>query len=837
METKEIRLNGLKDDELLKISRDNVLSLSVVEMRVVQKYFEDLGRDPTDAELETIAQTWSEHCKHKTLTGVIEYTETADSAERIADSNGRNKDFESNYTLNAIRYTPNKKGKCVKRKIYNNLLKETIFEATRKLNKPWCISVFKDNAGVIEFDDENGIAFKVETHNHPSALEPYGGAATGIGGVIRDILGVGLGAKPLANTDVFCFGDPHLDWKKLPEGMLHPKRIAKGVVSGVRDYGNRMGIPTVNGAVWFDDGFVSNPLVYCGTMGIIPREKAFKKVEPGDLVLVVGGRTGRDGIHGATFSSTKLDQETDVSAVQIGNPIVEKKMMDTLLRARDKGFYRAVTDCGAGGLSSAVGELGEETGVKVNLEKVPLKYEGLKPWEIWLSEAQERMVLAVPPENRDKISKVFESENVEATFIGEFTDDKKLTVMYNREIVAELDMEFLHGGVPKVSNAAEWRVTEEKKVKVQNKSDYTKDLESLLGSLNICSREWIIRQYDHEVQGHTVVKPMQGPDIVNQGPGDAAVIWPYTAEASGKGQGSSNYKGITLSCGLNPEYGKIDAYWMAASAIDEAIRNAVCVGADPEKIALLDNFCWGNPYKKEILGSLVRAAEACHDMALKYGAPFISGKDSLHNEYAVGNRHYSIPGTLLISAIGIVNDIRKTVTMCLKKPGNLVYVIGMTRNELGGSQFLKLGKKTGGVVPKVYPETAFRQMKALSRAISSGLVEACHDCSEGGLAVALAEMAFAGNRGAEIDLSRVPSQEKMSDAEMLFSESNSRFIVEVSAENSAEFEKTMTAGADMAVIGRVASKREITVKGSKGRRVIKGSNDAFRKSWKRTLAW
>ncbi|MCL2335090.1 MAG: AIR synthase-related protein, partial [Endomicrobia bacterium] len=406
-----IEILSLTDNKLIELSRKNVLSLSLEEMKTVQNYFRKLKRNPTDIELETIAQTWSEHCKHKTLTGIIEYTEEHDGRK--------------------------------KKRVYNNLLKETIFEATMKLNKKWCWSVFKDNAGVIEFDQENGAAFKVETHNHPSALEPYGGSATGIGGVIRDILGVGLGAKPIANTDIFCFGNPDTKASAVPEGMHHPKRIAKGVVSGVRDYGNRMGIPTVNGAVYFDDGYMANPLVYCGTMGIMPKKYINKTVKSGDLILVVGGRTGRDGIHGATFSSVQLDKESDVSAVQIGNPIVEKKVLDTMLKARDLNLYRAVTDCGAGGLSSAIGELGEKTGAYVELDKVPLKYEGLSPWEIWISEAQERMVFAVPAKNKKKITEIFEKENVEAVFVGKFTSDKKLTLIYNKDVVADMDMQFL----------------------------------------------------------------------------------------------------------------------------------------------------------------------------------------------------------------------------------------------------------------------------------------------------------------------------------------------------------------------------------------------------------
>jgi phosphoribosylformylglycinamidine synthase II len=811
MNVNTIELLKASDEQLMELSRKNVLSLSLVEMKAVQAYFAKEKRNPTDVELETVAQTWSEHCKHKTLTGVVEYLET--------DVNGKE-------TV----------------KTYQNLLKETVFRATQELNKPWCISVFKDNAGVINFDDENGIAFKVETHNHPSALEPYGGAATGIGGVIRDIMGVGLGAKPLANTDVFCFGEPDMSWKTLPKGMLHPKRIAKGVVSGVRDYGNRMGIPTVNGAVFFDPAYTSNPLVYCGTMGIIPKKMAFKDVKPGDLVLVVGGRTGRDGIHGATFSSVKLDDQSDVSAVQIGNPIIEKKVLDTLLQARDQGLYRGLTDCGAGGLSSAVGELGEECGVIVHLDKIPLKYKGLAPWEIWVSEAQERMVFAVQPENKEKILKVFESENVEATFIGEFTNDHKLKLLYNGQTVADMKMEFLHKGVPKVKNIATWAMKAEKPIAPavlkKNSPKPGSDLKEMLGMLNICSKEWIVRQYDHEVMGQTVVKPFHGSDITAQGPGDAAVIWPYSVAVANtvKQDKKAKYRGVVLSNGMNPEYGKIDAYWMTASAVDEALRNAVCVGADPEQMSVLDNFCWGNPYRSEVLGSLVRAADACYDMAMAYGVPFISGKDSLHNEYEVKGKSYSIPPSLLISAMGIVPDVRAALTMDLKKADNLLYVVGITKSELGGSHYAKLKKMNGGVLPKVDPYNALAAMKALHAAIAKGFVESAHDCSEGGLAVAIAEMAFAGNKGVEVELGMLSALPELTDIELLFSESNSRFVIEVSQHNSLAFEKAM-GGAVVSCIGSVNNTDTVLINGKNGKAVIKEKLSALKSAWRNRLAW
>ncbi|MDR2437352.1 MAG: phosphoribosylformylglycinamidine synthase subunit PurL [Endomicrobium sp.] len=796
---KTIEILNLSDKQLIKLNAKNILSLSLDEMKAVQNYFKKLDRNPTDVEMETIAQTWSEHCKHKTLTGIIEYTEKKNS-------------------------------KKIKR-TYNNLLKETVFKATMELNKKWCLSVFKDNAGIIEFDSKNGIAFKVETHNHPSALEPYGGSATGVGGVIRDILGVGLGAKPLANTDVFCFGNPDMKPSQVPNGMHHPKRIAKGVVSGVRDYGNRMGIPTVNGAVYFDDGYMANPLVFCGTMGIIPKSKINKKVNSGDLILVVGGRTGRDGIHGATFSSIQLDQKSDVSAVQIGNPIVEKKVLDTMLKARDLNLYRAVTDCGAGGLSSAIGELGEKTGALVYLDRVPLKYDGLMPWEIWISEAQERMVFAVPPKNKKIIVVLFKKENVEAVFIGEFTKDKKLTLKYDGDVVACIDMSFLHDGIPKPVRPAVCKIKEErlqKSVKM-NSNGISKVLKAILSDLNVCSKEWIIRQYDHEVQGQTIVKPLHGTSIEVSGPGDAAVIFPYTVVKGTK-------KGVVLSNGLNPSYGKINIYKMAASAIEESLRNAVAVGADVEKISILDNFCWGNPNKPEILGSLVRAARACYDMSKAFDIPFISGKDSLHNEYSIGGKRYSVPPALLISAMGVIENAANTITMPLKNEGNKIFILGITRNELGGSVFSKIKNIKNGIVPDVYPEESKEVMKRIYKAINADLVESCHDCSEGGIAVAISEMAFAGAKGVVIDVDAIKTKDKLTVVETLFSESNGRFIIEVRFENEFRFRKTFE-NCVFAEVGYVTEDKNIIFESVKNKTKIKEKSKNLLNAWRSTINW
>ncbi|MDD5687212.1 MAG: phosphoribosylformylglycinamidine synthase subunit PurL [Elusimicrobia bacterium] len=763
--------------ELQKISKEYLLSLNLEEMETIQKYFNKEGRNPTDIEIETIAQTWSEHCKHKMLTATIEYEYKKD-------------------------------GKSQK-KVYNNLLKDTIFKSTKDLNKKWCISVFKDNAGVIEFDKENAIAFKVETHNHPSALEPYGGAGTGIGGVIRDILGVGLGAKPIMNTDVFCFGPPDYPFGKIPDGVLHPKRILKGVVSGVRDYGNRMGIPTANGTIIFDEGYIFNPLVYCGTVGILPKKKSFKKVIAGDLILSVGGKTGRDGIHGATFSSLSLENNISASVVQIGNPIVEKKVTDTVLQARDKNLYNAITDCGAGGFSSAIGELAIMSGgAKVYLDKAPLKYKGLQPWEIWISEAQERMVLAVPKKNLEKILKVFSDEDVEATVLGEFTNTNKLEVFYKDEMLCCLDMDFLHDGIPKMNKKAVWNHIPAAAFNVPAKTKDSLDiLKNLLSSLNVCSKEWVIRQYDHEVQAQTVIKPLVG--VMSDGPSDAAVIKPSPA---------SN-KGIVVSNGINL-YGKIDPYYMAQSAIDEALRNVIAVGGDLSRTALLDNFCWGELEKPEQLGGLVRAAEACSEMAKVFGTPFISGKDSLNNKYILPEgKLISIPNVLLISAISVIKDIRKCITMDLKKAGNPVYVVGITKDEFP---------------PKVEPGKALKQMIALQKAIERETVASCHDCSEGGIGVACSEMCFSGELGMEIYLKNVPVESIMSDDKILFSESNSRFIVEVKKGKEPEFKKILK-GNNFAKIGTVASMKKFIVEGTGDKKIIDSDIFELKECWQKTL--
>ncbi len=769
----------------------------------------------TDIELETAAQTWSEHCSHKTLAGRIRY-EGPDGERR-----------------------------------FENMLKETIFAATVKIREEagdddWCVSVFKDNAGIVRFDKKHNIVFKVETHNHPSALEPYGGANTGIGGVIRDPMGTGMGAKPICNTDVFCFAPPDTPLSDLPEGVLHPRRVMQGVVSGVRDYGNRMGIPTVNGALYFDPRYLGNPLVYCGDVGLLPREMSFKEPQPNDLVVAIGGRTGRDGIHGATFSSAELHHESDTlsgGAVQIGNAITEKMVLDVLLVARDQGLYTAVTDCGAGGFSSAVGEMGEEIGAEVWLDRVPLKYDGLSYTEIWISEAQERMTLSVPEEKWKKLSALCKSEGVEATVIGQFVPTGRLVLKYHDHEVGDLPMDFLHNGRPPVVREAVYTPPPVKELQLPKCEtwDHTATVHKILGSLNVCSKEWVVRQYDHEVQGGSVIKPLVG--VQNDGPGDAAVLRPVL----------DSRRGVVISCGMNPCHGDLDTYWMAAGAIDEAVRNCVAVGADPKTIAILDNFCWGNTDRPETLGSLVRAALACYDVATVLGTPFISGKDSLNNEFRPkdADQPISIPSSLLISAMGQVDDVARCVTMDLKQPGNFLYQVGLTKNELGGSHFTLVESLEGGQVPRVDAPAAKRTFEALHQAINAGLVRACHDLSEGGLAVAAAEMAFAGELGARLVLEQVPHEITLGDPSatvtLLFSESNTRFLVEVEPERAKAFESIL-GDVPHAMIGEVVDTGKLEILGpptpipGEGRElgtpiVVEADLAALKESWQKPLRW
>jgi phosphoribosylformylglycinamidine synthase subunit PurSL len=718
------------DIQLQKLNIERGLALDIEELRAVRDHYD--GRGVRDIELESIAQTWSEHCAHKTFRATI----TTDSGE-----------------------------------ILESLI-DQLRETTQTIAAPFVVSAFVGNAGVISFVEGTSVALKCETHNHPSAVEPFGGANTGIGGVIRDVLGAAH--LPIACTNILCFGLPDTNGSDLPEGVFHPRRIRAGVVAGIADYGNKIGLPTVAGAVLYDSGYTANPLVYAGCIGVAHRDYVAVMPQPGDRVVVLGGRTGRDGLRGATFSSMTMDATTgDVAgaSVQIGDPITEKLLIDVL--GKGQHLFRAITDCGAGGLSSAIGEMAEGVGASVELSELPLKYPGLSPWEIWLSEAQERMVVAV--EDVKPLQEACRAYGVECTDIGEFTGDGRLVVHNSGEVVFDMDTYFLHSGRPQRNMTAIMPtphrevMSREQFQSVFGDIDIVWSLKQLLQHPNISSKEAIIHRYDHEIRGATLVRPLVGAQL--DGHADAVVL----AEPL-------DTHGLAIGIGVNPWFGEKDPEHMALSVIDEAIRNVVAVGADPEKVALLDNFSWGDPKQPTTLGHLVAAVQGCCNAALAYRAPFVSGKDSLNNEYfgSDGERH-SVPPTLVITAVAHVPDADATVTPDLKEAANILIVLGNTLCEFGASHLSKIMKLSfSGVVPGA-DATAPERYRSLHRAIRNGLIRSCHDVSEGGIAVAIAEMAIGGRLG--VDMS---SCENATDAQWLYSESNGRFIVEVAPHHVPE---------------------------------------------------
>ncbi|NOZ85972.1 MAG: phosphoribosylformylglycinamidine synthase [Deltaproteobacteria bacterium] len=804
----------LDDQGLMELSRRRLLALSLEEMRAIKDYYlrddvmkrreiAGLAKGPTDVELECIAQTWSEHCKHKIFNAEIKYTD--ENGERTIDS------------------------------LFDTYIRGTTKKVRAAVGQEdYCKSVFEDNAGVIKFNDDWDLVFKVETHNSPSALDPYGGALTGIVGVNRDPFGTGKGAKLIFNTDVFCFASPFYNGE-LPKGLLHPRRILEGVREGVEHGGNKSGIPTVNGSVLFDDRYLGKPLVYCGTGGLLPArlhgEPGWKKdVKPGDRIVMTGGRIGKDGIHGATFSSEELNEGSPATAVQIGDPITQKRMTDFLLRARDENLYRCITDNGAGGLSSSVGETARMSGgADLYLDRPPLKYPGLMPWEIFLSEAQERMTLAVPADKLDRLMDLAKSMEVEATDLGEYNDAGFLRCYFQGDLVAELDMDFLHDGVPKMRIEAVFEPPPRAKPDYQPPKDLADELLVMLGRLNICSKHYWVRQYDHEVQGGSVVKPLVGSR--DHGPSDAAVLRPLL----------DSMEAVVVAHGICPRYSDIDTYDMAANAVDEAVRNAISVGADPARLAALDNFCWcdpiqskKNPDGKHKLAQLVRACNGVYDVCTTYGIPLISGKDSMKNDAVIEGRRISIPPTLLISLLGKIEDAETAVTMDAKAEGDVVFMLGMTRPELGASEYYAMKGSIGNSIPRVDPEAFFEMYKAFHLAIREGLLASCHDCSDGGLAVALAETALAGDLGMNLDLSGIPQDGITRPEQLLFSESAGRFVVTTHPEKAGRFEELMR-GFPVSELGLVTSDRSFNLKGLPLGGGLETTIDDIEKAWKATL--
>ncbi|HSW40719.1 MAG TPA: AIR synthase-related protein [Acidobacteriota bacterium] len=810
---------GGSDDDLMRISREGILSLNLDEMLAIRDYFSSqdvrglrlslgLPEHPTDVEMECLAQTWSEHCKHKIFAARVHYVDETGKEEWI-----------------------------------DSLFKTCIRGATEEIGgkTDWLVSVFSDNAGIIRFNDRYNISYKVETHNTPSALDPYGGAVTGIVGVNRDSMGTGMGCELLANVWGYCFGSPFYEGD-LPGGLMHPGRIRDGVHQGVIDGGNQSGVPWVRGFERFDDRYIGKPLVYCGTVGRIPRlvgglPSERKEIAPGDLIVMCGGRIGKDGIHGATFSSEELRTESPAQAVQIGDPIAQRNLYEFLMEARDLGLYRAITDNGAGGLSSSVGETALLSGgAELDLEKAPLKYEGLKPWEIFLSEAQERMTLAVPPDKLEPLLALANRREVEATALGAYSNSGALVVRYGERVVARLDLGFLHGGCPRMTLEAHWTPPHIPAPRLPRKGSRNRKLAELLSSLNICSKEFKSRQYDGEVKGLSVIKPFVG--VRSDVPGDAAVMM---VEHGCR-------EGIVLAEGINPHYSDLDTYHMMAGVIDIAVRRIISAGGRLDRIAGLDNFCWPNPvlssktpdgaYK---MAQLVRANKALYDVTTAYGVPVISGKDSMMNDSVRGGRKISIPPTVLFSAIGKIDDVGRAVTMFFKNPGDAIFVVGTTRNELGGSEYFRLlarrqgtPEACGGQVPVLDVERALALYRAMNAAAGQGLLRSSHTPAPGGLAVAFALSAIGGDLGAEIDMSMVQCEGNLDDDAKLFSESNSRFVVTCAPERVCELEAIFH-GLPCARVGNVLEEKRVLITGENRRRLVDGEVDKLRRAFKGTL--
>ncbi len=782
---RSIPLRDLTADQLLDLSKRMKLSLSKADMLAVQKIYQDEGREPTDVEMEVIAQTWSEHCKHRIFNAKIYHT--LDGKQEVVDG----------------------------------LFKTYIRAVTEQIcaDKPdFVLSAFEDNAGFVKLDDDKAVCLKVETHNHPSAIEPYAGANTGLGGVIRDILGAGKGAKPVASLDVFCFGPPDIEQDQIKaKDVIHPLGVMRGVVRGVRDYGNRMGIPTVNGAIQFDDTFIYNPLVFCGTAGIIPIKDIAKEVKPGHLLIAAGGRTGKDGLKGATFSSAELttdSHEEDQTAVQIGNPIEEKKAADFVLAAREKGLIQCVTDCGAGGFSSAAGEMLRETGGEVWLENAPLKAPDLESWQVFISESQERMVIAIEEKDLAAMQELADIYQTELCVLAKADGSKRLKVLHYGTTVCDLHVDALHQA-PRREMRAKWRnLPAVQPVVPVRPESWTQTLKTLLSDFAIVSREPIIREYDHEVQGNTVLKPLAGAS--GDAPQDGSVI---------RVDGSNQL--VSLACALLPEWGKTDPHLMGRAVVDECIRQLVAMGSNPDRIAILDNFCMGNPDAEKELGALVECTKGMAQTAVAYAAPFVSGKDSFYNYFVTDEGPVSIPVTLLLSGFGIVEDASHVVGASLRRSGSKIAILGKATPGLRGSIFAKYSRGAGLDAGPDFSEAdslaAYRRYYEL---VKKGAVLSAHDIGEGGISVALAEMTFSGKAGLRIALDKMPAAAGLTMAELLFGETPGRLLVEIAPEHAAAAE-----AAGLTIIGEATREKWLYISHT-GTTLIDSPVDQLKPLWK-----
>jgi phosphoribosylformylglycinamidine synthase len=808
------------DAALAKLSKDRLLALTLPEMQAIRDFFRraaadprrqaaGLGGQPTDVELECLAQTWSEHCKHKLMNATVSYTEEGGAPEEI-------------------------------RSIFKEYIRGTTRAVEQQIvareGKSWLVSVFHDNAGVIEATPRYHLVYKVETHNSPSALDPYGGAITGIVGVNRDPFGTGLGADLLSNVWGYCFGPPD-HAAPLPATLLHPRRIRDGVHAGVIDGGNQSGVPYARGWEFFDERFLGKPLVYCGTVGRMPvtaadRPTPVKAGRAGDRIVMVGGRIGKDGIHGATFSSAELTESSPVQAVQIGDPITQKMMFDFLLEARDLGLYSSITDNGAGGLSSSVGEMAKETGgARIDVARAPLKYQGLAPWEILVSEAQERMTLAVPPATLPALLALAARREVEATDLGEFTSDPVLEVQYAGKTVALLPMEFLHEGDPEMRLRAEWVTVKapalQAKAMPADPEEGNALARAFLGRDNLRSAEDLCRTYDHEVKGLTVVKPWIG--VHRDVPADASVL--MIAH-------DGSPVGYALAEGVFPTYSDRDAHAMAQAGVDLAVRRVLAAGGRIDRIAALDNYCWpdpveapGNPDATRKAAALVRASRGLSEICRAYGVPLVSGKDSMKNDAVIAGKRISIPPTLLASAIAVVPDVRRALTLEATEAGELLYVVGDTAEELGCTEWAAARGDPGGEVPRCHPEPFFERYAAVAALIADGLVVAAHAPGRGGLLPSLFYLARAAGLGLGVELANLPRRGKVGWEGLLLGESPGRFLLVVRPEKATAFEQRL-AGMPAAQIGAFDDGDRLRIRLG-GHALVDDAVPALAAAWKR----
>jgi len=786
-------------------SRRGPLALELDYLKVIQDYFAKEGRKPTDIELESIAQTWSEHCKH---------TIFSDAIDDLTDG------------------------------IYRTYIKGATKKIRENLgDKDFCVSVFTDNSGAIAFDEDYLVTHKAETHNSPSALDPFGGAITGIVGVNRDALGTGLGAKPIVNLYGFCLGDPNdatmlYRDQKQKQPVLSARRILDGVVHGINAGGNQSGIPTAQGFLLFDDRYRGKPLVFAGTVGLLPRKNDDrllheKKANPGDLVVMIGGRVGKDGIHGATFSSVALDEGSPATAVQIGDPITQKKFSDAIVReARDQNLYSSITDNGAGGLSCSVAEMAQEAGgFEVDLDVIPTKYAGLAPWETWISESQERMTFSVPQDKWEAFFALMTKHGVEATAVGTFTDTGRGVVKSDGETIFDLELEFLHNGLPKRELKTAKPEATHSDPEPSAQKDYSAAILVMLSRLNLASTEFVARQYDHEVQSGSVLKPLQGKGEV-------------IAHAAAMRPRLESEKGIVLSFGITPHYTEIDPYAMATAAIDMALRNAIGAGAKLSHMAILDNFCWCSSNDPERLWQLKEAARGCFDAAVAFGTPFISGKDSMFNDFKGFDKDgaetkISIPPTLLISSIGVVDDATKTVSLDFKRPGDMIYVLGQTHDECGGSEYYRYRadeeqtEHYGSSAPQTDLVKNKELYQKLEEAIEQNLVASSVGVNAGGLSMAIAKSALGGKRGCDVSLKDLPGS-AANNEQALFSESAGRLVVSVAPEKKEKFEEVMN-GKIFGALGTVTDDDTMTIAGMSGEQIAQCSLSDVEEHYKKTF--